>query len=116
MGQRAVVQVFTLKIRCAKDIRDELEGVYGHKWLSLSTVKKWRNLLVNKRIKLEDEPRLGRPPQTDLCESRHAVSRRVLILHASVCVRSLASQRLACAVCTNILGSESVISSGVRIQ
>jgi hypothetical protein len=49
-------------------ITAELEGVYGHETLSLSTGKKWRRRFVNGRITLEDNFRSGKPPWSDLCE------------------------------------------------
>jgi hypothetical protein len=40
---------------------------------SLSTVKKWRKRFINERITLEDDPRSGRPLQSDSCESLRAL-------------------------------------------
>jgi hypothetical protein len=68
MEQRTVVRFLTLKKLSARDITAELEAVYGHEAISLSTVRKWRNRFVNGRITLEDDPRSGGPPRSDLCE------------------------------------------------
>jgi hypothetical protein len=69
MERRVVVQILTLKNLSAKDITTELEGLYGHEVLSLSTVKKWRKRFVNRRITLVNDPQPGRPPRNDCCES-----------------------------------------------
>jgi transposase len=73
MEQRAVVRFLTLKKLSARDITAELEGVYEHEALSLSAVKKWCKRFVNGRITLEDDPRSGRPPRSNLCESLRAL-------------------------------------------
>jgi hypothetical protein len=73
MEQPAVVRFLILKRLSARDITAELVGVYGHAALSLSAVKKWRKRFVNGRITLEDDPRSGRPPRSDLCESLRAL-------------------------------------------
>jgi hypothetical protein len=69
MEQRAIVRFFTLKKLSAKDIRAELEGVFGHEVLSLSAVKKWPKRFANGRNNLEADPRPERRPQSDLCGS-----------------------------------------------
>jgi hypothetical protein len=73
MGQAALVRFLTLKKLSGSDITAELEGVYGHEALSLSAVKKWRKRFVNGRMTLEDNPRSGRTPRSDLCESLRAL-------------------------------------------
>jgi hypothetical protein len=65
MELRAVVRFFTAKKLFARGIRAELEGVDGYEALCLSAVEKWRRRFANGRITLEDDPRSGRPPQSD---------------------------------------------------
>jgi transposase len=69
MEQRTVVRFLTLKKLSAGDITIELEEVYGHEALSLSAVNNWCKRFMNKRITVKDEPRSGKPPRRDLCES-----------------------------------------------
>jgi hypothetical protein len=75
MEQHAIVRFFTLKKLSAKDIRAELERVYGHEALSLLAVKEWRKHFTNERINLEDDTRSERPSQGNLCESARALAK-----------------------------------------
>jgi hypothetical protein len=55
-----------------EDVREgyhgRIRGCVRHEVLSLSAVKKWRKR-VNGGTTLEDDPRSGRRPRSDLCES-----------------------------------------------
>jgi hypothetical protein len=73
MEQRAVVQFLTLKKLSAVDITAGLKRVYRHEALCLSAGKKWHKRFVNGRITLQDDPRSGRPPRSDLYESLRAL-------------------------------------------
>jgi transposase len=68
MKQHPFVRFLALKNLSVRDITAELEGMYGHEALSLSAVKKWRKRFINGRRTLEDDPRSGRPPRSDLCD------------------------------------------------
>jgi hypothetical protein len=57
-----------LKKRCAKDIMAELEGAHGREALSFGDEEKSRHF-ANGSITLENDPRSGRSPQSDLSES-----------------------------------------------
>jgi hypothetical protein len=48
-------------------------GMYRHKALSLSALKKWRKRFVTGRITLEDDSWSEKPPRSDLCESIQAL-------------------------------------------
>jgi hypothetical protein len=74
MEWRAVIGFFPLKKSSAKDIRAELKGVYGHEALSLSAMKKSCKRFAKGRINLKDDPRSGRPAQSDLRESVRALT------------------------------------------
>jgi hypothetical protein len=64
----------------------ELERVYGHEALSLSAVNKWRKQFVTGRIALEDDPRSGRPPRSELFESLWAlIGETPFISYRSMC-------------------------------
>jgi hypothetical protein len=69
MEDYAIVRLFTLKKLSAKGAMAELDGTHGQKVFSLSAVKKWRKRFAHGRITLEDDPKSGKPPQNDLCES-----------------------------------------------
>jgi transposase len=69
MEQRAVIRFFALKGLKAKEIRAELESVYGTEALPLSTVKKWRKRFQEGRTDLIDDRRPERPVTDDLDEA-----------------------------------------------
>jgi hypothetical protein len=117
MEWRAIVQFLTPKKLPARDITAELEGAYGHGPLSLSAVKKWRKGFVNGSITLKDDPRSGRPPRSDFCESLQALIAEALLFHANAFARSCGSRRQhVCAFCTRISGSGNVIYNWFHIR
>jgi transposase len=67
--QRAVIRFFTLKGLKAKEIRAELESVYGPEALALSMVKKWRKSFQEGKTDLIDDRRPGKPVTHDLAEA-----------------------------------------------
>jgi hypothetical protein len=69
MEQRAVIRFFMLTELKAKEIRIELESMYGPEALALPTVKKLRRRFRQWRTHLFDNPRSGRPLTNDLGES-----------------------------------------------
>jgi transposase len=69
MEQKAVIRFVTLKGLKTKEIRAELESVYGPEALALSTVKKWRKRFQKGRTDLIDDRRPGRPVTDDLAEA-----------------------------------------------
>jgi hypothetical protein len=87
MEQRAVGRFFTLKKLSVKDIRAELEGVYGYEALTLPRMKKSRDHFPNERINLEDDSASARPPQSDLRESLRAVIKESRFLWKRTCER-----------------------------
>jgi hypothetical protein len=117
MEESAVIRFFQLKKLSPKDIRAELDDVYGHKTLSLSPVQKWRKRVANGRVNLEDGPKSGTPRKAISANPGEPLSRKLFLFHARACVRSFASQRqFACASCATIFGSKSAISGPFRIQ
>jgi hypothetical protein len=90
MEQRTVVRFFTLKKLSARDIRGELEDVYGYAALSLSAVKKWRKPFANGRISLEGDPRYEDPHIATYRSQGEPLSRKVFLLRSCACVRSFA--------------------------
>jgi transposase len=66
MEQRAVIWFSTLKGLKAKEIRAELESVYGPEALARSTVKRWRKRFQEGRTDLIDD---RRPVTHDLAEA-----------------------------------------------
>jgi hypothetical protein len=73
MEQRAVIRFFILKGIKAKEIRAELESVYGSEALALSTMKKWRKCFQEGRTDLIDDRRPGRPVTHDLAEAIQSI-------------------------------------------
>jgi hypothetical protein len=91
MEQRSVVRFFTLEKLLVKDMRAELECVYGHEALSCSGVTEWGKRFANGRIHLEDGPRPGIAPKATPVNQREPLLRKILLLHATAYVRSFAS-------------------------
>jgi hypothetical protein len=100
MEQRAVVRFLTLKTLSARAIRTELEAVYGHEALSLAAVKKWRKRFLNGRVSLDDDPRSGRPPVSDLAESVRTLLEETPFIS---CKRMCSKLRIAKTTCLRVL-------------
>jgi transposase len=66
--QRAVIRVLTVNGLRAKEKEMELASMYGYDALQISAVKKWRTRFVQGRTELGDDPRSGRPANSDLKE------------------------------------------------
>jgi hypothetical protein len=100
MEQRAIIRFLTLKGLKAREIRAELESVYGPEALARSTVRKWRKRFQEGRTDLIDDRRPGRPITHDLAEAiqsmlaeRPFLSCKVLCWHLRIgkatCLRIL---------------------------
>jgi hypothetical protein len=87
MEQRGVVRFLILKVLSAKEIAVELKGSMVMK-LSLSAAKKWHRCVANGRVTLEDDPRSGRPAQSNLSESVRPIIEEVHLFRASACAAS----------------------------
>jgi hypothetical protein len=96
MEQRAFVRFFTLKKLSARDVTPELEGEHGPDGFSLSAVKKWRKRFVTGRITLEDNPRSGRRPRSDLCESPWALIDEITLISCTCMCQKLWIPKTTC--------------------
>jgi hypothetical protein len=92
MEQRVVVRFLIRKKLSARDIKEELEGVYGHEALSLSAVKKWRPTFINGRITLEDDSRSGSPLEAIFPSLCRRLLMKASLFHARACVKSCESE------------------------
>jgi transposase len=99
MEQRALIRFFTLKGLKAKEIRAELELVYGPEALALLTVKKWRKRFHEGRTDLIDNRRPGRPVTHDLAEAIQSMLAERPFLSCKVLCRHL---RIGNATCLRI--------------
>jgi hypothetical protein len=84
----SVVRFFTLKKLFAKDIRAELEEVYGHEALCLLAVKKWCKRFANGRITLENGPRSARSHKAILLNLCVPLLRKAHLFCVSACARN----------------------------
>ena len=96
MEQRAVVRFFTLKRTKAKDIKTELDEVYGKEALSLSAVKKWRKRFADGRPSLDDDPRPGRPCRSDLANPIQSLLRERPFISCKVICKKLRIPKTTC--------------------
>jgi transposase len=96
MGQKAVIRFFTLKGLKAKEIRAELESVYGPEALALSTVKKWRKRFQEGRTDLIDDRGPGRPVTHDLAEAIQSMLAERPFLSCKVLCRHLGIGKATC--------------------
>jgi transposase len=96
MEQRAVIRFFTLKRLKAKEIRAELESVYGPEALALSTVKKWRKRFEEGRTDLIDDRRPGRPVTHDLAEAIQSMLTKRPLVSCTVFCRHLRTGKATC--------------------
>jgi transposase len=68
MEQRAVVRFLALKGFKAQETEIDLTTMYGDKVFQISTVEKWQSPFLQRRTELEDDPRSGRPVNSDLAQ------------------------------------------------
>jgi hypothetical protein len=100
MEGRAVGRFLAITKPSAKGIKAELEEVYAHEALCLSTVRKWRRFFVNGRIPLKDSQRSEKRRQSDLSESGHALTAESPLIS---CKRTCQKLRIAKTTCLGVL-------------
>jgi hypothetical protein len=100
MAQSAVVRFLTVNKLSARDITAELKGLYGPESLSLSAVKKWRRQFVHGKIGLKDDPRSGKRPRSDLCESLQVLVDQTFFISCKCMCQKL---RIAKTTCLRVL-------------
>jgi hypothetical protein len=103
----------TLKSLKAKDIEMELIGVYGDEALLISAEKKWRRRFLQGRTELGNDPRSGRPANSDLTEVIAELIREHPFLLIKILYRNLRVSKGRCVkILDEKLGLKSFIFSG----
>jgi transposase len=66
MERRAAVRFLTVKGLKSRDVEMELTSVYDDEGCQISAGKKWRRRFLQRRTELGDDPRSGKPANSDL--------------------------------------------------
>jgi transposase len=96
MEQQTVVHFLTLKGIKTKEIDIEIRNTYGDEALQIFTVKKWRTRFLQRRTKLGDNRRSGRPASSDLAQTIAEFIRELPFLSCKILHRHLTLSKETC--------------------
>jgi hypothetical protein len=96
MEQRAIVRLLVLKGLKAQEIEMELTSTYADSAFQIYAVKKSRTRVGQRRIELEDDPRSGRPANSDLIQVIAQLVREHPFLSCRILCRHLRVSKERC--------------------
>jgi transposase len=96
MEQRVIVRSLTFKGLKAKKIEMELTNVYGDEALQISIVTNWRTRFLQRRTELGDDPRSGRPIDSDLTQGIAEIIRERPFLSCKILCKHLRVSKETC--------------------